>query len=99
MDDSKFVFVDLYIMLGDADGSIEGCRVLSREDWEKEVEVFNGYLSKEELSEVEGDSEWGTYYLNMENYKVKPCSAEEAKVLKKFLGSSQGDFRLPSEFI
>lgn len=99
MKNSEFVFVILYIMLGDADGSIDGCRVLLREDWEKDVKVFKEHLSKHGLSEVEGDSEWGIYSVDMSNYTVKACSSEEAKILKKFIGESQGDFRLPSEFI
>lgn len=86
-------------MLGDADGSIDGCRVLSRKDWDKDVEEFKKHLLKEKVEEVEGESEWGTFYVSMENYEVKPCTVEEAEVLNKFLGSSQGDFRLPTEFI
>ena len=99
MENTKFVFVNLYIMLGDADGSIDGCRVMSRKGWDKDVEEFNKYLLEEEVDEVEGESEFGTYTVSMENYEVKPCTAEEAKLLEKFLGTIQGDFRLPTEFI
>lgn len=94
----QLVFVSLYIMLGDADGSIEGTQVLSKKKWDKEVRGFENFLKKQGISDIESDSEWGIFYMNLENYTTKPITAEEAEVLKKFFGSSSGSFRLPSRF-
>jgi hypothetical protein len=96
---SEFVFVSLYIMLGDADSSITGTAVLSRKEWETNVEKFEKFLETKDLAHVTRESEFfGEYEVNMECYTVKSCTAEEAETLKKFLKEDYG-FRFPSEFI
>lgn len=98
--DGELLFVKLYVMLGDADGSIEGCRVLSKSVWDKDVQVFQAHLDEEEIGEVYREDEFfGGYHVGLDAYKTRPITREEALVLEKFLGTSQGDFRLPSEFI
>lgn len=86
-------------MIGDGDGSIEGVKVISKEMWQKEETAFKHHLSVNDISDVVHDSKWGCYNVNLDNYRTKPITAEEAKTLNKFIGSSQGDFRLPSEFL
>lgn len=91
---SEFVYVELYIMLGDADGSIKGHVVASRADWEQDVKGFieatDGFATRE-------DEHFGEYEVTMDNYTVKSCTAEEAATLEKFMKKDYG-FRWPSEF-
>lgn len=92
------LFVSLYITLGDADGSIEGQRIISKEDWEKDVAVFQEHLASRKGRPLHHESVWGAYTVDMTDYTVKPCTAAEAAVIEKFFGRESGDFRLPSEF-
>jgi hypothetical protein len=93
--DKPFVYVDLYIMLGDADGSIRGQRVIPRAKWEQEVKDFMEFTGGSATRE---DEHFGEYEVTLDNYKVKGCTAEEAKTLEKFLKKDYG-FRWPSEFV
>lgn len=98
--DGELVFVEFYVMLGDADGSIKGCRVLAKSAWDEEAQAFQAHLDEEEIEEVCRENEYfGEYYVGLDAYKICPITREEAMVLEKFLGTSHGDFRLPSEFI
>lgn len=92
------LFVSLYITLGDADGSIEGQRIISKEDWEKDVAVFQDHLASRKGKPLYHESVWGDYMVDMTDYTVKSCTAAEAEVIEKFFGRESGDFRLPSEF-
>jgi hypothetical protein len=38
--DRQYVFVELYIMLGDADSQIEGFVVLPKSEWDKELALL-----------------------------------------------------------
>lgn len=97
---STHVFVSLYVMLGDADSSIEGSCVITRENWEKQVKKFKNFLSKKGIQYYEGHNEhFGMYNVNMENYTVQDCTEEEAKVLKKFGCDNFGDYKSPTEWI
>lgn len=99
MSDKK-VFVSLYVMLGDADSSIDGTAIISKTAWEKEKKLFAEHLEKINSTCVYGDDEhFGCYHVSLDNYKVKNCSDEEAEVIKKFFGKTTGGFKLPSEFI
>jgi hypothetical protein len=100
--EEEFVFVSLYVMLGDADSSIDGFAVLLKSDWEEEVSEFKKYLEKKKVEYLElEDYTYGTYDVNLDKYLVKPCTKEERAVFKEFFGKeiSYGDFRLPLEFI
>lgn len=97
---SELVFVEVDIMLGDADGSITGSKIMPRSKWDESVKRFNEYLEKEGVEYATSESEFfGEYRIDLDNYTVQSCSKEEARVLTKFLGSSNGDFRFPSEFV
>jgi hypothetical protein len=97
---SSHVFVTLYVMLGDADGSISGSCVKTRKQWDKEVKKFTECLQKRGVDCYEGDDEFlGSYHVNMENYEVQDCTEEEAKVLKKFGCDDFGDFRSLTDWI
>lgn len=97
---SSHVFVTLYVMLGDADGSISGSCVKTRKKWDKEVKKFTESLEKRGLDCYSGEDEFhGSYDVNMENYEVQDCTEEEAKTLKKFGCDDFGDFRSPTEWI
>lgn len=91
---SEFVYVELYIMLGDADGSIKGHVVAPRAKWEQDVkdfmEITGGLATRE-------DEHFGEYEVTMNDYTVKSCTAEEAKTLEKFMKKDYS-FRWPSEF-
>jgi len=98
--DGELVFVKLYVMLGDADGSIKGCRVLAKSVWDKDVQVFEAHLDEDGIEEVYREDEFfGGYYVGLDAYQTHPITQEEALVLEKFMGTSHGDFRLPSQFI
>lgn len=104
--DPAYVFVELYVMLGDADGSIEGFAVLTKEKWEANIAKFEKNLAKKGISQAEVDTEWGLAEVDLENYEVKPCTSEEMATLQKFLPSSDdhflvesGNFKLPTDFL
>lgn len=94
----ELVFVSLYVGLGDGDGSIEGNCIMPKDEWEKDVAVFEADLKARNGEPIDHDSVWGCYTVEMDAYEVKPCTAEEAVVIEKFFGKSSGDFRRPSEF-
>jgi hypothetical protein len=96
---TPLVFVSLYVSLGDADGSIEGYKVMPLTKWEEDVAKFEAHLEAEGISGVYNEGEWGGYEVNLENYEVQPITPTEAAVIKKFMGNSPGDFRLPTDFI
>lgn len=97
--DKTFVYVEFYVMLGDDDDSIEGAVVATRKKWEKELARFKRILEDAGLTETE-EREYKNwpYTVSPENWTVQYATAEEAKVLKKFLGEDYG-FRWPSEFV
>lgn len=96
---TSLVFVSLYVMLGDADGSIEGYKVMPLTEWEEDVAKFEAHLKAENITAVYNEGEWGGYEVVLENYEVQPITAKEAAVIKKFMGDSPGSFRLPTDFI
>ena len=99
MSTEKLLFITLYVMLGDADGSIEGHRIVTETEWNAEVEAFEKFLEEKDIAEVECDSVWGIYYMGLDGYTIQECTPEEAAVLEKFIGKNDGEFKLPSEFI
>mgnify|MGYP000964787964 CR=1 FL=1 len=57
---TPLVFVSLYVSLGDADGSIEGYKVMP-------LTKFEAHLEAEGISGVYNEGEWGGYEVNLEN--------------------------------
>lgn len=96
---TPLVFVSLYVMIGDADDTIEGYQVMPLAEWEKDVAEFNAHLEAKGISAVYCEGDWGGYEVGLENYEVQPITPEEVAVLEKFTGISPGDFRLPTDFI
>lgn len=97
---SNKVFVSFYATLGDADGSIDGSKIMDKDEWEKDFQEFQDYLEENEISQVEPEDEhFGIYYVDADCWAVQECSEEEAAVLEKFIGTESGDFRMPTEFI
>ena len=98
----EFVFVELDIMLGDADSNISGFAVLLKSDWEEEAEEFKKHLEKKKVKYLElEDYNFGTFEVSLDKYTVKPCTKAERATFKKFFGKeiSYGDFRSPLEFL
>lgn len=95
---SPFVYVDLYIMLGDADDSIEGVAILPRADWEADMELFKQSLGGRRESNEREHHNGYSYFVSPGDWTVKSCTAEEAATLKKFIGEDHS-FRWPSDFI
>ena len=97
--DKTFVYVKLYIMLGDADGSIKGAVVTPRLEWEADLALFQEYLDDAGISEsTEREYSGYSYNVKPSNWKIQYATPEEAAVLSKFLGTDSG-FRWPSEFV
>lgn len=83
----QLVFVKHDIMLGDADGSVDGFAIMEKDLWEKEKKVFIQHLkdkgcNKSTSIEIESNDMYG--YVSLKDYKEKDCTEEEAEVIKKF---------------
>jgi hypothetical protein len=93
-----FVYVKLYITLGDADDSIEGVIVVPRDEWEADLKKFKDSLKgARSTKEIEHYDGYG-FTVKPSDWEVKYASVEEAEVLKRFLGTDFS-FKWPSEFI
>lgn len=88
MSKEKLVFVKHYIMLGDADGSVDGFAVIEKDIWEAEKALFQKFLDHEDTEEVEIEEQDMYGHMSMKCYEEKSCTEEEAKVIKKFFGKS-----------
>lgn len=87
---SELVFVDFYMMLGDADGHEHGFAIMERTIWKEEEKALKDYL--DELGQDFLEVDTGEYLgeLSLKNYKVKPCTREEAETMIKFHGKTHG---------
>lgn len=103
---TEWVFVDIDVMLGDGDGTLQGFAVLTKAKWEEDKSNFKKALAKKGWGDVEVDNVWGIFHLSLDNYSVKPCSDVEMEALRKFFPSTEdgfrvkyGEFQLPTEFL
>lgn len=94
------VFVSLYVMLGDADDSFDGWKIMDEEKWKEEVNILENFLSENNMTsyEVVGGEGNHSGELSVSSYKAKVITEEEIAVVKKFFGNSSG-FYLPGELI
>jgi len=95
---SPFVYVKLYISLGDADDRIEGVLVAPRNEWEADFKKFQDSLKgARSTKEIEHYDGYG-FVVKPSDWTVKSATTEEAEVLQKFIGRDFS-FKWPSEFI
>ena len=98
----ELVYVSFYLMLGDCDGSIQGTKVLRKDTWDREINLFKEHLKKIGQDNVQFDDYKTDMsgHVFLKNWKVYPCSEEELKVLKKFgIDTSSSEFISPSQVI
>lgn len=98
---STHVFVSLYIMLGDCDGSIQGTKVFKRPVWEKEIKILKDHLKKidqKEIQVVDYKTDMSGH-ARIDSYTVYSCSLEEYEVLKKFDLDNTHTFLNPSDLV
>lgn len=102
MNTSEYVFVEFYVMLGDADGSIKGNKVILRSEWDKMRSAFVRYLENSEHAEwgyISRDHDhFGEYQITLKCWTVMPCTAEEKAVLDKFF-SGYNPCPVPTDYI
>jgi hypothetical protein len=100
MKKQQYVFVELYIMLGDMDSSVDGTLITTKEEWEKDLAAFKAHLEAKGISCIEDEDEFfGIYEIDPEAWTVTECTKTEAKVLTKFIGEVSGGFRWPTEYL
>lgn len=103
---TEWVFVDINVMLGDGDGSIQGFAVLTKEKWEKDKANFKKALAKKGKTQAEVDNVWGLTRIDLSNYEAMPCTDAKMETLREFFPSQEdgfrvryGEFQLPTEFL
>jgi hypothetical protein len=100
MKTQEYVFVHLFISLGDADSQIEEHAIIQKEIWEKEAKKFTDYLMEKGLDYIELDSDYfGSYQFNLDCYEIMPCTFEEKQVIEKFFGESDTIMIFPMEYV
>lgn len=97
---TPYVFVSLYIMLGDADGSIRGTAVVPTEQWFRKIAKFKQYLAKRGTEHVtRTHDQFGEYHVTANAWTIQPCTKDEAETLIKFCGKSSREFVGPTDFV
>lgn len=94
----QYVFVRLYVMLGDADDSIEGHSIYLREEWDKRCKIFTDVLREHNMDSVYDEYNDYGFELNLDNYEVIGCSKNEMETINKFF-KDIGRFFDPVDFL
>lgn len=99
MTKQPYVYVKLFVMLGDCDGSIKGTKIFPTKEWKKEINALKNHLKnigKDSIEIYDNDLNGS---LGLDSYTVFPCSQQDLETLKKFQLDNDYGFRNPTDFI